>query len=95
MIKINEKMKSISEINTKIPCGVQMTFDNGNTISIQFGFANYSSNRDESKSEATSVEVAMWNKNDVWHDFGTDEVSGWCSMDEVAEHISFCKNNVW
>ncbi len=93
MIKIQEKMKSLKESNIKVASGIKMTFENGNTISIQFGCGNYSSNRYESKQQTQTAEVAMWDKNENWHNFeGSDGmVKGWCSVDEIADLIQYCK----
>lgn len=96
MITINKKIKSIGNYE-EVPCGIQMTFENGNTISIQFGYGNYCNNIEESKESSETAEIAMWNKNKVWYGgYGNgDEVIGWCSADEVAKWISFCANNRW
>jgi len=56
--------------------GFQMTFNNGLTISCQFGSGNYCNNRDFGKgfqaemrqpiTECDNCEVAIWNKNAKW-----------------------------
>lgn len=93
MIKINNNFKSIDDLKTKIPSGIQMNFDNGNTISIQFGFGNYGSNRGKSDSQTLTAEVAIWDDGDNWHQFEGDTVEGWCNADEVAKWIHFAANN--
>ncbi len=75
--------------------GFAMTFENGNTISVQFGSFNYCANRmngteykHEMKQDETScenAEIAIWNNAGVWYDFGNDTVKGWCSVSEVME----------
>jgi hypothetical protein len=95
MIKINKKLKSIEDVRTEVSSGIQMTFENGNTISIQFGYGNYCENKHESKESCKDAEIAMWNEKNVWHDFGSDCVKGYCTMDEVADYINYAKNNVW
>ena len=89
MIKINEGSKSMDDLETQVPSGIWMTFENGNTISIQFGWGNYSSNREESHPEATSAEIAIWNTDNKWYEFEQDTVKGWCDADEVAKWIYF------
>jgi len=100
MIKINKHPQDIDNMNTRIPSGFTMTFENGNTISVQFGDFNYGSNRDiGSKEYAATAEVAIWNKHGQWWEFRTGEkpeedtepnfVKGWCDADEVAKWINF------
>jgi len=100
MIKINKHPQDIENMNTRIPSGFTMIFENGNTISVQFGDFNYGSNRDTgSKEQATTAEVAIWNKHGQWWEFRTGEkpeedtepdfVKGWCDADEVAKWITF------
>lgn len=86
--------------------GFQMTFENGYTISVQWGTCNYCENRDHSidrsdyldwknRQEAYSspdAEIAIWDQDNVWYDFGTDTFKGWCKPDEVADWIIKVKN---
>lgn len=74
---------------THIPSGFKMTFENGNTISVQFGWGNYCENRGESKPGCVNAEIAIWDSENKWFDFGSDSVKGWCTPDEVAEWIHF------
>ncbi len=71
--------------------GFQMTFENGWTVSVQFGSCNYGSNYDvpfgTRISSATTAEIAAWDADGKWHDFGGDTVQGWCSPDQVARFI--------
>ncbi len=76
--------------------GFQMTFENGWTISVQFGYGNYCDNwnfeADYSMNfppvvESPNAEIAMWDKDGNWYEFETDRVKGWCSTNEVAEWI--------
>lgn len=68
--------------------GFQMIFENGWTVSIQFGKANYADNP-RNADQCTKAEIAAWNQNDVWHKFANgDTVSGWATADEVAEFIA-------
>lgn len=89
MLQITENAKSIKEINELIPSGFQMIFDNGNTISVQFGCGNYCNNRAESQKSCKNAEIAIWNSAGDWHDFGSDTVKGYCNADEVAKWINF------
>jgi len=80
--------------------GFQMTFDNGITISVQFGYGNYSSNRDEAPIDARTetglqsetAEIAVWDAKDRWMNFDHDQVKGWVSANDVADYIIKVKN---
>lgn len=67
--------------------GFTMTFANGYTISVQFGNGNYSSRNDDGI--AVSAEIAIWDKDRTWYNFGTDNVKGWCSPDAI---VTWMKN---
>ena len=75
-----------------------MTFENGWTISVQWGYGNYCDNNtyyvsdfENTKDlESTTAEIAMWDKDGKWFDFGNDTVKGYCSANEVAEWIDKC-----
>ena len=97
MITINKKMRGYvggKYDATSIPCGIQMTFANGNTISIQFGYGNYCENRDISKPTSKDAEIAIWNSKQQWYTFeSSNQVKGYCSADEVAEWILFASTH--
>jgi|SRR5690606_6195787 len=96
MIQITEHYKGGEnhDFKTKVAAGFKMTFENGNTISVQFGSGNYCSNRrQESKSETVTAEIAIWNTDNIWHNFEGDTVKGYCNADEVAKWIYFAANN--
>lgn len=76
-------------------CGLQMTFQNGNTISIQFGFGNYCDNKFTGKTSCNDAEIAIWNDKDVWYNFESDQVKGYCNTDEIAKWINFAANNTF
>ena len=38
--------------------------------------------------ESTTAEIAAWDKDNVWHNFGDDEVRGWMTSNEVLEFIN-------
>jgi hypothetical protein len=77
-----------------------MTFDNGMTISVQFGTGNYCERRsftisnpyhdlvNQNVTESPDAEIAIWDANDKWFIFGDDEVMGCVKPDEVAKWIS-------
>lgn len=83
MFKINERTLS----------GFQMTFDNGWTVSVQWGSGTYTDNHYRSFGDkcvtSSDAEIAAWDKFGNWHDFGNDTVKGWCKTDEVAKFIQF------
>jgi hypothetical protein len=62
--------------------GFTMTFANGYTISVQFGIGNYCSRNENDK--AVSAEIAIWDKDNTWYNFGDDLVKGHCSPDEIV-----------
>ena len=70
-----------------------MTFANGLTISVAHGEGNYCDNRDGSlstdrKTESRTAEIAIWDEDDHWLNFGLDTVEGWLSADKIAIWIS-------
>lgn len=80
--------------------GFQMTFENGWTVSVQFGPGNYCENKMldfidfankefANKTSLTSkdAEIAAWDKEGNWYNFGNDTVSGYMSTEEVADFI--------
>jgi hypothetical protein len=82
--------------------GFQITFANGNTVSVQWGPHNYCNPTHELGREAehdapqqqaqwgsTTAEVAAWNSDGQWHNCGGDQVKGWLSPAEVVEFINF------
>jgi len=94
--------------------GFSMKFANGWTISVQWHDGAYTSRENrglarleepEFGTEVSSpdAEIAIWDKNGDWHNFGDDTVKsffgqsgdtvkGYCTADEVAEWIEFTKN---
>jgi len=86
--------------------GFQMAFENGNTVSVQWGPMNYCDPTDERGRSAPmsapmesdcwgakSVEVAAWDSDGNWHNFGGDTVRGWLTAEEVADFIIFVSKN--
>jgi len=86
----------MGQISSTLNKGFNITFENGLTISVQFGCGNYCSNRFESISDplteaiisCNNAEIAIWDENKKWFNFGSDEVKGYCTSDEVAKWIS-------
>ena len=76
--------------------GFQMKFANGWTVSIQFGPGNYGSTRDLAwnapatmeRLDSATAEIAAWDADGKWFDFGNDKVAGYQTADEVAAFIS-------
>jgi hypothetical protein len=89
MFEITEHLHSIENASSKVASGFKLTFNNGNTISVQFGFGNYCDNKNESKQGCKNAEIAIFNEAGRWHNFGNDTVKGWCNSDEVAKWIDF------
>jgi hypothetical protein len=82
--------------------GFSMTFENGTTISVQFGGGNYCANREHAmppnihaKYECPNAEIAIWNAKDEWitnkftkHGKGHD-VEGWLNPESVLKAINW------
>lgn len=77
--------------------GFHMTFENGWTVSVQFGAGNYCDNYDHSSYSgevppSTNAEVAAWDEDGNMLSLENGyEVSGWVSADDVAEFIAMVK----
>ena len=77
--------------------GFSMTFENGLTISVQFGVKNYCSRRcfhtprgvemDEESWRSQSAEIAIFGEGSEWLVIEDDVVKGWVPTDEVADWI--------
>ena len=74
--------------------GFQITFENGITISVQFGYGNYCDNyrkHDCVKAgfcSSNDAEIAIWDSANIWYEFDNgDTVKGRVSPDEVADWI--------
>ena len=79
--------------------GFQMTFENGWTVSVQFGYGNYCANRDNKSAttlfgiydgpvESLTAEIAAWDKNGEWFKFEDgQDVRGYTTPDQVADLI--------
>ncbi len=90
----------MSKLASTFNRGFQMIFDNGMTISVQFGTSHYCERRsftisnphydmvNQNITESSDVEIAIWDANGKWFMFGEDEVMGFVKPDEVAKWIS-------
>lgn len=68
--------------------GFQMTFENGWTVSVQFGKFNYADLEPNTPSSAYTAEIAAWDATGNWFEFSDgDKVKGHCTPDKVAEFI--------
>ena len=61
--------------------GFQITFENGCTVSVQWGSFNYAT-------APHTAEVGAWYEDGTW----LDEVQGWQTPDEVAAYIEEIRN---
>ena len=83
--------------------GFRMTFDNGFTISVQWGTVNYCERKnfddgsDPQKEriwESVNAEVAVFDKEDGMLGIGdNDQVIGWLSTDQVTKVISIVQSS--
>jgi hypothetical protein len=80
--------------------GVNMKFENGFEVSIQFGQNNYCTTISQSleRTISTSAEMAIYDHNnkmiEVFPSYGgnTDSVGGWLGTDDVARVIIIVAN---
>lgn len=77
--------------------GFHVTFENGWTVSVQFGPGNYCENRDkdfdmpnvEKYWHSPDAEFAAWDKDGKWFDFEDgDTVQGWGTPAQVLEFMT-------
>ena len=73
--------------------GFHLTFANGWTVSVQFGYGNYCENYNKKNAdESKNAEIAAWDEGGTWFDFGDDTVKAHCTADEVADFIEKVKS---
>ena len=82
--------------------GFQMKFANGWTASVQWSTGNYCDNRymrysptaniEAGQKGSKTAEIAAWDGNGEWHNFGGDTVKGWVSAEEVVEFLNMVSN---
>lgn len=80
--------------------GVQFTFDNGITISIQIGRGNYGDNydypeyvptRENPLPSSSKAELAVWGSDGKWFDLSGDQVAGYIRIDKVLNFVAYLK----
>lgn len=79
--------------------GFHMTFDNGVTISVQFGYGNYCDNRDLITlsdfidTSSSNAEIMIWNDDKViTNELFGDDVQGYLSANEVLKAMIWASN---
>ena len=92
----------MSKFNSTHNKGFRMTFENGFSISVQWGPGNYCERKDADSHapmkdnywESISAEIAVFNKegNKVILANKSDEVAGWLSTDTVAKCITIIQS---
>ena len=101
---MTQEYKSLKETNgfKNTPMGFAMTFENGYTISVQWGPGNYCATRNNSNLykdnpftgehktyESNTAEIAAWKPDGTWlHLSEYDDVAGWLTADKVAKYIA-------
>lgn len=72
--------------------GFHITFENGWTVSVQWGGGNYISNRRNTcfgeVPASSDAEVAAW-KDEEWHQFENDSVKGYQTPADVLAFMNF------
>jgi hypothetical protein len=80
--------------------GFQITFENGWTVSVQWHSGAYCDNKVyiqniegiPESNNCLNAEIAAWNSEGAWYDFGIDEVRGYQTPEQVADFIQEVKN---
>ena len=78
--------------------GFHLVFDNGWTASVQFGVGNYCDHHNDdlntlgeekntSRWESQTAEVAAWPHNGKLINFGNDTVKGWLTSQQVLAFL--------
>ncbi len=96
-IDTHSKSTKTDEMFVQIASGFRMKFENGNTISVQFGCGNYCDNKRESQDNCKNAEIAIWHENgtDYWFDNEPNKIAiGWQTADEVAKWITFAQSTI-
>lgn len=77
--------------------GFHITFANGYTASVQWGYGNYCDNRSIGRFDgpvpaSKTAEVACWgpdgNMLNIWGEDHHEDVKGWMTADDVAEFLA-------
>ena len=79
--------------------GFQITFDNGYTVSVQFGPGNYGSNRAETYSTSMNVpmsaalaETALLAPNGDFVAYQGEDVQGYVNADSVLALLNYARS---
>jgi len=89
----NQQDRTKFNSNT-IFAGFAMTFENGFSISVQFGCGNYCENKFQSKPKSKDVEIAIFDKEGNFYKLPSmnDDVIGYVNMDDLSDYIQQVKN---
>ena len=82
--------------------GFHIKFENGWTVSVQWGPHNYADNywytfepnnaADGTRLVSNVAEIAAWDADRNWYEFEDDNVKGYVKPEEVAEFIAKVAN---
>ena len=82
--------------------GFWMTFENGYAMSVQWGTANYCTNRSFDNPNtgivgdarvSNTAEVAIIEPNGSFHEFEDGSMTkGWCTPEEVHDLMTYCRS---
>ena len=80
-------MSKFKAVQNEYHTGFHITFENGYTVSVQFGKTWYSDQGE------TTAEVAAWGPDRKWVKLSEyDDVRGWCTPNEVLEIMNQIAN---
>lgn len=70
--------------------GFHVTFANGITVSVQWGYGTHCDNKwvgtFSERAECANAEIAVWDKDGNWIKCGdNDDVRGWVTPEQLAE----------
>jgi|TARA_R110002020_G_scaffold465508_1_gene686979 hypothetical protein len=71
-------------------CGYSLKLDNWWTVSIQWHSGAYCHNHLKTSRvvPCPTAEIAAWDANEDWFDFGGDTVKGWQTPQEIADFVN-------
>jgi len=74
--------------------GVHLILPNLWTVSIQWGDGTYTAQRvSDNPSVSEDAEIAAWDRDEKWYDFGEDQVKGYCSVSDVMNFLRKISNS--
>ena len=77
--------------------GFHITFDNGWTVSVQFGWGNYCDHHGKPYDfddltgyygDSSTAEIAAWDTEGVWHEFDLNTVKGYVKPNDVLDFMN-------